>query len=713
MRLAKILHSQLTYLMLISLVTILSVRTFLDPGIPIEWDHPYHIYETWLMYKYYLSNGHFIGYDPYNHLGIIFIQYNLFYILAAGIALLIKDLILAYKISVILLYLVFVLAIYPLARALGFSKKVSLLATLINATPGPENLDSGAYLGMFHIGVVTFPSATGLGIISLAIILNMFKKGTISLGRTIIAGVLLGFTALMNPAVGVMFLILNLAVITYLVLSKRNVNAKRGFTTLIIMIGFAGAACANILLPYLTYIHEYYPYHYVERTHASDIEGAIKTITTYMFPYPIRLFAIFGFIYLFFKRRKPLYLILTLIVFTACSSPGLISCILPLPGTSPLIKSLEGIIAGSPLCSARQLLLLRTLLTISAAYSFLIVINKLTEVVKSGKNPQRLRKFVYLVYVSLFVFFCLYSSYINADLGYGAFSTTKKINLSSDYSLSQDLFNLADSMKNNLRLNDRALVQDTFGSLGDVYNDGVITGWKSGAFPRYSHAVLLLPIYSNRMIVGGWPGSNYISRKFTMSEAGYLANLTKVGIDAFSKELSSAGVNYIIVHSRGYIKLLNNSMHYTLMEQIGPFHIFKCNSCRPAIYAENGSPVKIIHLSAERLLFKASIKNTSENVVIKLIYYPGFKAKVDDVETPIKTYNVNGLPFMRISLSEGTHLVEVYYDQPSINTIGEILTKLSGVICFVIICLELSNKFKRELIIPKKALSKNLLRKND
>jgi len=152
------------------------------------------------------------------------------------------------------------------------------------------------------------------------------------------------------------------------------------------------------------------------------------------------------------------------------------------------------------------------------------------------------------------------------------------------------------------------------------------------------------------------------------------------------------GINYLMICSEDYVRFVNGSTIFSLVKRIGPFHIFRCEICHPVIYAGNMSSIELIQLSAEDISFRASIKSISEDVIIRLIYYPGFKAKVDERKVHINLYKVGVFPFMSIKLGRGIHLVELDYKRLWPDIAGEILTKFSGITLIVMISMELLNK---------------------
>jgi|GEM_PF-2818789 len=70
-------------LVILIIIVLFSIRTLFYQSILIEWDHPYHFYETYLMYHYFIPSMSLIGYDPYSNLGIIFIQYVFNYLIVS------------------------------------------------------------------------------------------------------------------------------------------------------------------------------------------------------------------------------------------------------------------------------------------------------------------------------------------------------------------------------------------------------------------------------------------------------------------------------------------------------------------------------------------------------------------------------------------------------------------------------------------------------
>jgi len=705
-----LLSSKFFILGTVIVLTILSVRTFFFVGIPIEWDHPFHLYQSWLMHSFFLPKGYLIGYDPYNSLGIVFLRYNLFYLVVAGLTYIIHDIVLTYKLTVVFFYCLFVISVYPIARQLGFDKRSSLLATLINLAPGEfENLWNGPFIGVFRIGLVTFYSAVGIGLITLAILIGALKCREKDYLKICLTGILLGFTSLMNPAVGTAFIILQTTIIIYYAIKQPGGSIQKVkdmiiLTSIVLFWIFTTTAC--LLLPYLSYGGKYYSHH-IERLHASNLEETLTQVFFFLFPYPIRLIAVASMIYILFKERKrfSLYLLLIFVTVLICSSPKLISSLIPSP-TLSIKYIVERNLSNLPIYGKRQVALLRTFLTMSTAYLFCKIPEKMSNLVK-GKTPDifKLRKIVYYTCLGLAIFTCVTSIAVYTDLFYGVIYKDSIFVFSDECTYFKELVRVVEWMKENMTLNDRALVQDTWGILGSI-DDGETyrLSIRRMDWPRYSHVMYLLPMMADKSIIGGWPDSNYITREFGVTRSHFLDDLiNRVGIEAFTRKISDMGITYLTVHSSTCVEKLSESKNYQLITRYGAFYIFKCLTCKGIVSSTNSSSIFFTNLKPLYVRFNILSEYPNE-VLIRLVYYESLKVKLDGIEVSPRIYYVDGIPFMKLKTSEGLHSIEIIYMPSLIDNVGRCLTFFS-IACFagIVIYKFISTAFRFSQVKARKS----------
>ncbi|MEM2298173.1 MAG: hypothetical protein QXW23_01465 [Thermofilaceae archaeon] len=175
---------------------IASVKTFFRDGTPPGWDHPPHLVCSYLTSRYFFP--HILGWDPYNNFGWVFNQFynpGAYLLVAlidrafAGII----DIVAAYKIALVITYLLPATGAYALARALGSGYTGSTLAALLSLLilPGEsEWLDAGLKQ-MYYIGMWPHRLGIGLALLALAAYWSALgKRGAAWLQRVSLASLL-------------------------------------------------------------------------------------------------------------------------------------------------------------------------------------------------------------------------------------------------------------------------------------------------------------------------------------------------------------------------------------------------------------------------------------------------------------------------------------------------------------------------------------------
>ncbi|MEM0043100.1 MAG: hypothetical protein QXO64_01780 [Thermofilaceae archaeon] len=192
---------------------IASVKTFFRDGIPPGWDHPPHLVCSYLTSRYFFPR--ILGWDPYNNFGWVFNQFynpGAYLLVAlidrafAGII----DILVAYKIALVVTYLLPAVGAYALAKALGSGYTGATLAALLSLLilPGEsEWLDAGLKQ-LYYIGMWPHRLGIGLALLALAAYWSALgKRGAAWLQRVSLASLLGAGAVLSHVMTGASLLI--------------------------------------------------------------------------------------------------------------------------------------------------------------------------------------------------------------------------------------------------------------------------------------------------------------------------------------------------------------------------------------------------------------------------------------------------------------------------------------------------------------------------
>jgi len=165
-------HSEKIVLVLIVLIAVLSIRTLFHDGTPITWDHPLHIMASWNMADNLLPQGKPLGYDPYNFCGWVFAQYPASYMVVSVVYYLgfgLFSIVQAYKITILLAYILPIVSLYICLKSLGFDAKIALSAAFFQSiTFLDEKLGVGIYFQVVYAGNLQQPFSIALLLIAVA-----------------------------------------------------------------------------------------------------------------------------------------------------------------------------------------------------------------------------------------------------------------------------------------------------------------------------------------------------------------------------------------------------------------------------------------------------------------------------------------------------------------------------------------------------------------
>jgi len=253
----------------------------------------------------------------------------------------------------------------------------------------------------------------------------------------------------------------------------------------------------------------------------------------------------------------------------------------------------------------------------------------------------------------------------------------KKLKLEEDYSSLKELKQTIYWIANNTELNTYILVQDI---LVSAYQYDL----------PVSHYMALIPLFSEKPIIGSLYGTRYISMPLSDSEAdtllGYNINNITDTPSLLYERAKKLGVTYIAVHDFKLKQTFNHSKYFKLVYKNDIYSVYKLDCFNPIISIEDGH-VFNIKIKVNLIQFNV-VASRNSSISIRLINYPGLKCFIDNYETSLDKYyfklskikiwniviNNYSVPFIKISIPKGFHKVTITYTH---NNIGYYITFIS------------------------------------
>ncbi len=323
------------------------------------------------------------------------------------------------------------------------------------------------------------------------------------------------------------------------------------------------------------------------------------------------------------------------------------------------------VIRNAPLLGVRYLTMLRLFFAALAAVSLARVHQTLLQLPTRIFHTVQLGKALATMSVVLIVSVVFLSQSVSTDLGYGTLHSDLKIRLSGSYSDFTSFLSAMNWLANNVPLESRVLVQDTFNNV----NEGV-------ALPK-SHLLALTPMYTGRLILGSWTPSNYIADSFAVTEDSWLADISitednpQQVIEQLVNLSSAFGIGYVLVSSSVLASALDRSGSFILRYSDGVFQTYQTI---PTAYIFNPSEVRLVEFHPEKIVLEAV--STVDETLVKLTYYRNWKCRIDGREVPLSSKLVNNIPLININLTQATvgSKIVLTFEKTNQEILGSLLT---------------------------------------
>jgi len=278
-------------------------------------------------------------------------------------------------------------------------------------------------------------------------------------------------------------------------------------------------------------------------------------------------------------------------------------------------------------------------------------------------------------------------------------SEEKKILLSEDYPLSPEIFSAIGWMKQNVPNDNRIFVESTFGTLTtqrlkDWYLRGALQDNKT--FPIHSHALSLIPVYTEIPTLGSWANTDYIANKYGVTAHGNIfgTNTNNINdawvISYFVPAIRELGISFVLSHSTNLTKLMEkNDSFFKERYSNKVFHIFEVVSTSKIFTVDSSENqttyIELVKFDPNYLELNVYNLTSTSYLEIKMIYYPNWKCYVDGEKRDIEIIKRLDLPFMAINLRKNDSNVILKFEETPTSLAGKMMSCGTGVLVLIIL----------------------------
>ncbi|RLF21490.1 MAG: hypothetical protein DRM97_06610 [Thermoprotei archaeon] len=692
-RLKSFIMKRLDYLLLLLVIAygILSVKTFFREGIPPGWDHPFHLVNSYLTARYFLPSLNILGWDPYNMFGWVFNQYYNpgAYLLVASIQVLSRgliDIVTAYKIGLVIVYLLPALSIFALVKSMSSDGLAASIAALYMLTVLPEEsewLDAGLRQ-LYEIGMWPHRLGLGLAILALALFEMAIKARSRLIGITL--SVWCGAIAawcLLSHVMGALSLAFTM--ITFFAMHLLRELAKgrkdlskalRSCTWLTALLLLAGVMALLFdsfwIIPLLETLKEYHylptvtwevgPMMYLHVIYSLGMMNWIMLPIAAITPltragketkWPAIAAVTSGLIMAFISMISPrdgylglrlLYAYVMCFIVYLCTNddavyPLLASAFLLLfLSTGPKTYSFKflwwKVDIGALLPYYKEYgyakfgALARAFLMSACAIGFSEAMRLLARLTRRGGATRQLGAIGLMTLAFLLVNTHLSAQVENTDLDY-PLSRDIVFKMDKDYPGYSKFMAVIEWIRENASLNTYIFVEDT------TYKIGEWMGF------TYSHYFYLISYMTGKPIVGGIVDTRYITHPLMNTETeiifGQHIYRLRRRPELLSRIAKELGITYFIVFYAPLKDLLKSLPDFEEIYRVEEFSIFKAIKFNPIIELTCNGTVKILEYVPNRIKIRAVAEDDGW-LIIRMVNYPGWTCYVNGKETTIENH---------------------------------------------------------------------------
>lgn len=680
-------------LLAVLLFAVASVKTFFREGVPPGWDHPPHLVCSYLTSKYFLPR--ILGWDPYNNFGWVFNQfYNPgAYLLVALIdrALLgFVDIVTAYKIALVVTYLLPALGAYALSKTISRSPTAAILAALLAliVLPGEsEWLDAGLKQ-IYYIGMWPQRLGVGLALLALAAYLSSLEGGGSAwLHKISLASLLSAGTILSHLMTGISLLIAETVIATAYTIRRvilarsaeggRARNALRGVAETVATFSITAAAALGFVAFWL-----------VPLSLTNSVYHNLPTITWHTGPWGFRHFL--GSLGAFVMACAALsvvasslavertWLPVSLIATTSAalmwtlsalwSNDGYIglrlllaalfslttSLLSRMPGPAILasVSSVLLVVATGPESYRFQVLWwsvdLSKLLPFSEWYAYYkfsglarystltlaalglsMLLERAYASIKRLKGSEAQVAFAAFGLTVLFLIWIFLGPHLDSTDFYYPLVDSIRFKMDLDFLGTADMVAVMEWVRDNVPRNTYVFYQDTLWKLGD---------WN---YLPVSHYFYLSSLISGRPQVGGGFGTRYITHPLANTETDHLLGQPIAWLVEHPERVfeiaRELGISYFVIFdSKLAASLRARPEMFREVYARGPFQVFETATFNPIVSIDEGRIVSVM-IKPGYIGVRYSSSNATF-VRVRQVFFPGWLAHVSGRPAALEAY---------------------------------------------------------------------------
>ena len=665
---------------------ILSVKTIFRKGKLIGWDHPAHLFYSYLTLRFFVEEHIILGYDPYDHLGWVFNQFynvghhlyltSLYLLLQAFLK--IDDI---YKVAFTIAYILPAITSIFLMKYIYKNTLSSFLLSFALLTL--SNYETGWYEAglkeMYEIGMWHHRLALSIAPIVFLMYLKFLKEKMKKFKKNILlilTGLLLAISISIYIILGIA-LIISIAIIFFirnLIIIKELLIKKKCSKKIVFKNIFFSFLSLNVILLISILINLYwlFPFLIVKDTLFifPDKEN-LGTGSYYMLfrtlnPFQLVLIIITPFLSVFRHRKKdkklyhllilsiffeiliaiglvdhhffdyvilPILFILVYLIYITEIEDTLLFLLISLTiiflsafsydySSRPVVGYIYKVISFIPMLP--KYLLFNRFILFSRYLLLIVVYSSLSKIISYiGSRKSIIR----LTLIIFFISYNLYLQILNTDILYPIIPE-KKFKLSTDYTeikLFDDLF---------LWIN-KNVEDNTY-----IYVEDILMK-KFPDLPK-SHYFYYIPLYTSKPVIGGMWGTKYISYPIVNSETnimlGHELSFWEKNpslMEIMSEEL---GITYFIVSSKKLVRILNSSEYFILLYSSKLYSIFRTRKYNPIVTGEKNVKILNISLKPNFITLKVKVLGQNSKIYIRLINFPYWNIICNNAKVTLSTF---------------------------------------------------------------------------